>query len=239
MKKLFFFLLAICITMMVQAQATYEVGKVYEINGVKGLVYKVSANGRHGMMISLKACPRKQSALVSDKKMFAVAMSLSENVENGMKNYKAVESYIQEHGLSWSVFPVYEWVRSLGEGWYIPSKQEQMEMLSCLYEGQEFVNNVLIGKDKVMKSVYKELRDNKADLWQYPMMSSTGTSVTNKKGKTTYFRYGLSLVPSQSSGGILGAIVQISVEATVDKIQMTSGYFLNTKFYGTRAIKSF
>ena len=73
MKKLFLFLLAICITMMVQAQATYEVGKVYEINGVKGLVYKVSANGRHGMMISLKTCPRKQSALVNDKKMFAVA----------------------------------------------------------------------------------------------------------------------------------------------------------------------
>lgn len=240
MKKILLFFAALFISSLLHAQATYEVGKVYEINGVKGLVYKVSANGRHGMMMSLKYCPKKMSALVSDKSMFADARELCKDDENGVNAMNAIEKYIEEHGTDWSKFPCFNWARSLGEGWYIPSKKELMEMVSCLYEGAEFAkNNIMTGKDKMIKEVKKELKNHKGDPYVYPMLSSTGTSTTNKKGKVSYWRYGLVLMQNQNSGGFIGSIINIAVEATVDKVQLTNLIYYNSKVAGTRAIRAF
>ena len=153
MKKTLLLVAVLFISVLLHAQATYEVGKIYEINGVKGLVYKVSANGRHGMMMSLQATTAKSCVYVRDKKLYADAAELCKDAEHGMNNYKAVEAYIKEHNLSWSDFPIYEWVHNLGEGWYIPSKTELMELISCLYDGQQFENGFLNGRDKTITDV--------------------------------------------------------------------------------------
>lgn len=240
MKKTLLLVAVLFISVLLHAQATYEVGKIYEINGVKGLVYKVSANGRHGMMMSLKYCPKKLSALVADKSMYADANDLCSDAESGMKTMKAIEKYLEEHNMDWGKFPCFSWARSLGDGWYIPSKNELMEMISCLYEGAEFSQSgFLTGKDKVVKNVKKELKDNNGDPYVYPMMSSTGHSFTNKKGKTSYWRTGATMLQTQSGGGLLGSIMNIATDATVDKIQIISTYYYNTKVIGTRAIRSF
>lgn len=44
--------------------------------------------------------------------------------DDGEKNMKAIESYLNESGNTWELFPYYEWCRSKGKGWYAPSLEE-------------------------------------------------------------------------------------------------------------------
>ncbi|MBR3558680.1 MAG: hypothetical protein IKN78_07400 [Bacteroidales bacterium] len=232
MKKIVLFVAVLFASSLLYAQATYEVGKVYEINGAKGLVYKVSANGRHGMMMSLQSCPSKESVAVGDKNLSDTLAGLCKDRENGMNNLKAVESYVKENNLSWDKFPIFAWTISLGDGWYIPSEKEMQEMISCLY-GAEFVNNVINGNAKAIKDVQNVLKDNGGEKINFPMVCSTYSKYTNKKGKSTYFRKSLSTV-SSNVGGIIG-LVQ---DAQINRVTVSTSYF-NSKISGARAIKSF
>lgn len=232
MKKLLIFAVVLFISSLLCAQATYEVGKIYEINGVKGLVYKVTANGRHGMMMSLQTCPKKESVAVNDKNLSDTLVGLCKDVENGMNNFKAVETYIKENNLKWEVFPIFAWAHNLGEGWYIPSREEMKEMVSCLY-GVEFVNNVMMGKDKTVKDINDALKANDGEKIIFPMICSTYAKYTNKKGKSSYQRTGLMILTSD-----VGGIIGIAQDATIDKVAV-SAYSFDSKVPGARAIRSF
>ena len=234
MKKTLLLVAVLFISVLLHAQATYEVGKIYEINGVKGLVYKVSANGRHGMMMSLNVCPKKESIAVNGGTDLSDALAeLCKDEENGMNNFKAVEAYIKEHNLSWDKFPVFAWAQKLGEGWYIPSRAEMKELVSCLY-GVEFTNTVMVGQDKAIKDIQDALKSNGGDKIVYPMVCSTCSKHTNeKKGKSYYSRTGL-LLQSSDVGGIIGAVQ----DAQIDKVAV-SAFTFSYKVPGVRAIKSF
>ena len=98
----------------------YNIGDIYDKNGVKGVVVMLSDGGRHGLIMSLdEAClawcnlPRKQQKAVGASERF-----------DGAKNMEAVEKYIAANNLSWSNFPAFEWCRAKGEGWYLPSINE-------------------------------------------------------------------------------------------------------------------
>ena len=101
-------------------EETYNIGDIYNKNGLIGVVVMLTDGGRHGLIMSLdEAClawcnlPRKQQKAVG-------ALDRAD----GMKNMEAVEKYIAENGLSWSNFPAFEWCRAKGEGWYLPSINE-------------------------------------------------------------------------------------------------------------------
>lgn len=117
MKKLFLMLImaftAVC------ANAQYKIGDIYNKNGLQGLVVDVDETGNHGLLLSLKESDKDWLA---DK---AHAMNTNAFYEDdGMKNMEAIETYINENNLSWDVFPLFAWARSLGDGWYIPSRDE-------------------------------------------------------------------------------------------------------------------
>lgn len=106
------------------ASTTYKVGDMYNQNGVKGIVVEIDASGIHGKIMSLESTKGKWLAN-KDLKYNTNAF----HDEDGEKNMEAIESCIRENNASWSDFPVFEWARSLGSGWYIPARVEARSAL--------------------------------------------------------------------------------------------------------------
>ncbi len=117
MKKLLLILI-IAVT-GICANAQFKIGDLYNRDGLKGLVVDVDETGSHGLILSLD---KSDEDWLNDK-----AHAMNTNAfyeEDGMKNMEAIESYVNENNLSWDAFPLFAWARSLGDGWYIPSREE-------------------------------------------------------------------------------------------------------------------
>lgn len=103
------------------ATTTYKVGDVYNQNGLKGIVVDVDASGIHGKIMSFESSKAKW---ISNKDIKFETNAFYE--DDGQKNMDVIEAYIQNNNTSWSEFPIFSWARSLGEGWYIPAKEEAL-----------------------------------------------------------------------------------------------------------------
>lgn len=112
------------------ASTTYKVGDMYNQNGVKGVVVKVDATGMHGIIMSLEGSKEKWT---SDSKFNFETNAFYE--DDGQKNMEAIGKYIESGKATWADFPVMNWARSLGEGWYIPAKDEAMEIWKNMNNG--------------------------------------------------------------------------------------------------------
>ena len=115
----------------------YNIGDIYNKDGVKGVVVMLTDNGRHGLIMSLdEVClpwctlSRKQQKKVGASDRF-----------DGEKNMLAVEKYIAENNLSWSKFPAFEWCRAKGEGWYLPSINELWSAGTMFLGGSRTASN--------------------------------------------------------------------------------------------------
>lgn len=101
-------------------EVIYEIGDIYDHNGVKGIVVMTQNDGRNGIVMSVDEVCLAWSTLKRKqlKKMGAT------NSQDGEQNMAAIERYIAQNGLSWKDFPAFEWCRAKGEGWYLPSINE-------------------------------------------------------------------------------------------------------------------
>lgn len=146
MKKVmmaFIMFLGICTVI----NAQHKVGDIYNKDGIKGFVIQVTSNGAHGLIMSLQASPKKWLA---DKEAKFDTGAFYE--DDGMKNMEALNKYIQANGKSWSDFPLFEWAKSLGEGWYIPSKDELQIIAKAINGDAETYSDKYISKiDKIIK----------------------------------------------------------------------------------------
>lgn len=118
MKKLFFMMIVACIA-TISARAQYKVGDIYNRDGLTGLVVDVDEKGQHGLLLSLQESDKDWLA---DKSLEMETNAFYE--DDGMKNMEAIAKYIAENNLSWDKFPLFDWARHLGNGWYIPSRNE-------------------------------------------------------------------------------------------------------------------
>ena len=119
-------------------ETIYNIGDIYDKNGVKGVVVVLTDGGRHGLIMSLD-----EACLVwcnLHRKQQKKAMGASDRLD-GMKNMQAIEKYIAENGLSWSNFPAFEWCRAKGEGWYLPSINELWSAGTMYLGGSRTVSN--------------------------------------------------------------------------------------------------
>ncbi len=119
MKK--FFLVAVLLIAAVYAQAQYKIGDICLVGGVKGMVVDVDETGYHGLIMSLE---ESDEDWIEDKSLAVETNAFYE--DDGMKNMQAIERYVVENNLSWDCFPLFKWARSLGNGWYIPAREELM-----------------------------------------------------------------------------------------------------------------
>lgn len=115
----------------------YEVGDLYDRDGVKGVVCIVSDEGTHGLVISLEQIYLAWSEFRKPDLRTVGAG----NRTDGEENMRTVEAYIAANGLSWDDFPAFKWCREQGEGWYLPSIDELLTIGHNYNGGSRMKNN--------------------------------------------------------------------------------------------------
>ncbi len=115
-----------------------KIGDVLTVNGVSGIVFKVDDNGTHGQMMSVKAYRGKKDLFCS-KSSYLKNLSMR-NEHDGKQNTEELYKYCESNNFSLTAFPVFNWCKSLGPDWYIPS----------ILQIKEFVNYWLGNNDLVM-----------------------------------------------------------------------------------------
>lgn len=115
----------------------YEVGDLYDRDGVKGVVCIVSDEGTYGLVISLEQIYLTWSEFRKPDLRIVGA----ENRTDGEENMRTVEAYIAANGLSWNDFPAFKWCRERGEGWYLPSIDELLTIGHNYNGGSRMKNN--------------------------------------------------------------------------------------------------
>ena len=115
----------------------YEVGDLYDRDGVKGVVCIVSDEGTHGLVISLEQIYLTWSEFRKPDLRTVGAG----NRTDGEENMRTVEAYIAANGLSWDDFPAFKWCRDKGEGWYLPAIDELLTIGHNYNGGSRMKNN--------------------------------------------------------------------------------------------------
>lgn len=92
---------------------TYKVGDYYNENGKEGVVFEVSADGKHGKIISLDETVTKWYSRLGCS--FTYADSDSDGKVNTDKIMSRSDS---------EYFEAFKWCRAKGEDWYLPAKNE-------------------------------------------------------------------------------------------------------------------
>lgn len=115
-----------------RAGDTYKVGDIVSKNGVKGVVFEVTDGGRHGKIVSVKQSSEGLKWITDTNEVRLIGAN---NVHNGAYNMSVVK---QIDGWR-SKYPAFAWCADLGEGWYLPAKEELLTM----YSNKDAVNNSL------------------------------------------------------------------------------------------------
>lgn len=129
-----------------------EIGKIYDDNGVRGIVLSIDDNGMHGLMLSLVQAPHY---LPWSTLRTPVPATVATDKSDGAANMAAIERYIAENSLSWDDFPAFKWCRDLGEGWYLPAIDEVI-LIGFRYNGSQ--RTVYNRKSRI--AFNEELKDN-------------------------------------------------------------------------------
>ena len=120
MRNIAFLLISCLIPLICNAQVKdVRKGDILQVNGVKGIVFNVNEDGTHGQMMSVKAFRGKKDLFCTKSSYLKGVSMLDEN--NGKANTNELITYATSHGIPLSNYPVYNWCKSLGNGWYIPS----------------------------------------------------------------------------------------------------------------------
>ncbi|HOF15868.1 MAG TPA: DUF1566 domain-containing protein [Bacteroidales bacterium] len=123
--RLIYGLIAILFTSCIQdieklTEYPYKIGDVYSENGTVGIVYKVSDDGAHGMIVSLN----EFEGAWGD----TIVVNTKDSV-NGVKNMEVIRKKAD-----WQKkYPAFYWCDNKNKdgitGWYMPAKNELEEIL--------------------------------------------------------------------------------------------------------------
>lgn len=132
MKKLFF--ISICLLGFIACgedvndeggngdDKTYSIGDYYNEEGIQGIVYKTTDEGKHGMIISMDS----KENIAWQKTPLSIVNAT--DAKDGIKNTTAVKN----SGIGIENFPVFQWADSKNtdkiSGWYLPAKDEVLEI---------------------------------------------------------------------------------------------------------------
>jgi hypothetical protein len=129
----------------------YKVGDVFSEGGVMGIVYKISDDGLHGMIVSLNeiACEWGDTVLINAK-----------DTTNGLLNMQKIKSLPD-----WKTkYPSFYWCDSKNgdgiSGWYLPSKNELEEVMAQRVEINQTLTNIggltMFGKNYWTSTEYSQ-----------------------------------------------------------------------------------
>lgn len=187
-------IVAIFASLMCSAQyKDVKVGDIIEVNGVKGIVFNVNEDGSHGQMMSVKAF-RARKDLFCLKSSYLKGLSMASETD-GKQNTTNLYSYCATKGIPLASFPVFNWCKNLGQGWYIPS----------IVELKSFVNYWL-GNTKVEVSWdedeevpendiddslphTKQINEKLLNAGGIPFLNGVFSSTLDKNNKVDVFEY--------------------------------------------------
>ncbi|MCM1028824.1 MAG: hypothetical protein NC342_00460 [Pseudoflavonifractor sp.] len=104
------------------------VGDILNINGIKGIVFCVNDDGTHGQIMSVKAFRAKKDLFCIKSSLLKGLSMTDEN--DGMQNTQNLFNFCVEHNIPITSFPVFNWCKSLGHGWYIPSVNQLKDFVN-------------------------------------------------------------------------------------------------------------
>lgn len=119
------------------AAKTYEIGDLYDVDGVRGLVCQLSEDGTHGLVLSLDEIYLPWSTF---RKPDLQVIGTTDRGD-GRVNMRIVAEYIAANGLTWDDFPAFKWCREKGEGWYLPAIDELLNIGHNYNGGSRASNN--------------------------------------------------------------------------------------------------
>ncbi|WP_290540630.1 hypothetical protein [Alistipes sp.] len=115
----------------------YEIGELYDRDGVRGVICHLSDDRQHGLVVSLDEIYLHWSEFRKPDLRLAGA----DNRTDGMANMELVAQYIAANNLSWDDFPAFKWCRDKGEGWYLPAIDELLSIGHNYNGGSRVQNN--------------------------------------------------------------------------------------------------
>ena len=156
----------------------YKIGDLYDKDGVKGLVFRVYEDKLSGLIVSMTE-PEKMKAWSSE----FIATGCTER-ECGELNTSIIYSLP-----NWqSNYPAFEWCKSLGKGWYIPSIDELRELL-IISSGNTFAHAIYNNKATPFATDYYYLSSTEMDeWWVYLVDAKTQKQSANYKQYTYHVR---------------------------------------------------
>ena len=121
----------------VDVDIAYKVGDYYNENGMKGVVFEVSADGRHGKIVSLDqtSAPWDSRVDVTDNGDW---INGTETGANSMSDGKVNTDKIMSRSDN-KYFEAFVWCREKGGDWYLPAVDE----LQTIYNNKSAINSSL------------------------------------------------------------------------------------------------
>lgn len=129
----------------------YEIGDCYDHEGIRGIVYKVTDDGMHGMLVSLdEHTGLAWSEIVAD----TGAADLYDGRKNG-ERIRAIEEW-------YKYYPAFKWCadhnKKGDDGWYLPAYMELKELYAGFNGGET-------RKNKTARDEFnRRLRDNRGTI---------------------------------------------------------------------------
>ncbi len=150
----------------------YEVGYYYDNNGVKGVVFEVSSDGRHGKVVSLDMsrlawCTNEEY----DKKLAVNAYSY----DDGAFNTNQISDL--------AAYPAVQWCKKKGDNWYLPARNELIKISNNL----DVINTTLRNHNSPVISDHYWSSTEKVEHATYYVRMSDGANNSDLKNCSDYF----------------------------------------------------
>ncbi|MBE6193211.1 MAG: PEGA domain-containing protein [Rikenellaceae bacterium] len=157
-------------TAVASTTKTYKVGDYYNDGVKEGVVFEVSADGRHGKIVSMKQSAEYLlwSSDSAEQKRLIGADSETDGAYNTAK-VKSISGWRDK-------YPAFKWCADLGEGWYLPSKEE----LRTIYNHKDKLNPNL--SDKLLSAYWSSTEDD----YQWSFGEFCAWFVNMRSGYTSY-----------------------------------------------------
>lgn len=155
----------------------YEIGDLYDRDGVRGIVCRLSEDGTHGLVLSLdEICLRWSEFHKPDLRTAG-----TDDRSDGMRNMEKAARYIAENDLSWDDFPAFKWCREKGEGWYLPAIDEMLTI------GHNYNGGTRMSSNRQARNRFNDtLKENGGEKLDRLMYYFSSTEADEKSALTTH-----------------------------------------------------
>ena len=155
----------------------YEIGELYNQNGIKGVVCMLTEDRRHGLVISLDEIYLHWSSFRKPDLRVVGADARTDGAENMEK----VAAYIAENNLSWDDFPAFKWCREKGDGWYLPAIDELLTI------GHNYNGGARLQSNRQARNKFNNtLKDNGGERMDRLVYYFSSTEKDAKEAYTTH-----------------------------------------------------